>query len=231
MKYFLIGLFVLGVVLGATAPASAGLYSVSVGYADNLRADPFFPNPWQGSPNTIFVGAAPAGFDAGAIMITNTSALPIVINDVTVNNFRDGSSYDLWGSNVIGVGQSLILTQTTSYNFDTSDNSAGGTPGSPSLNVPQVIITADGGTPQAFGDTGHVLDTGGFDLALYPSAKPGDPSGNESLNWRLIGTTGVGNPGGGSAVPEPASLTLFGLGTLGLLGYGWRRRKQTVATP
>jgi hypothetical protein len=30
----------------------------------------------------------------------------------------------------------------------------------------------------------------------------------------------------GAEIPEPSTLTLFGTGTLGLLGYGWRRRKR-----
>src|SRR5262249_12924591 len=30
-------------------------------------------------------------------------------------------------------------------------------------------------------------------------------------------------------VPEPSSLTLLGIGTISLLGYGWRRRKQAAA--
>jgi PEP-CTERM motif len=32
-----------------------------------------------------------------------------------------------------------------------------------------------------------------------------------------------------SAVPEPASIALFGIGGAGLLGYGWRRRKVAMA--
>jgi hypothetical protein len=33
----------------------------------------------------------------------------------------------------------------------------------------------------------------------------------------------------GSSVPESSTLTLLGLGTLGLLAYSWRRRKPAVA--
>ncbi|MBI1925414.1 PEP-CTERM sorting domain-containing protein [Candidatus Poribacteria bacterium] len=34
--------------------------------------------------------------------------------------------------------------------------------------------------------------------------------------------------GGIAPIPEPSSLLLFGVGILGLLGYGWRRRKQAA---
>ncbi len=34
--------------------------------------------------------------------------------------------------------------------------------------------------------------------------------------------------GAGAVVPEPSTLTMFGIGALGLFGYG-RRRRQTSA--
>jgi hypothetical protein len=208
--------------LGAWRPAQAADISVYVGYADNLRPSPFFPNPWDGSPNTIFVGAAPSGYDAGAIRIDNTSASAITINDVSVV-LPTGPTFDLWGSNVIPAHQSLILTQTTSYNFDTSDSPSlppgnfypdGGPPGSFAL----VTITANG-TPKTYDDTGHVLTTGGSDLAAFNNM-------NESLQWRPIGTTGVSNPGG--VVPEPSTLATAGIGALTLLGYTWRRHRRAA---
>jgi hypothetical protein len=35
-------------------------------------------------------------------------------------------------------------------------------------------------------------------------------------------------PSATTSVPEPSTLTLLCIGSLGLLGYGWRRRKQAV---
>jgi hypothetical protein len=59
------------------------------------------------------------------------------------------------------------------------------------------------------------------------------------FNTNVAGSDGTADSGGlvtqfgfgpaaASAAPEPASLTLLGIGALGLLGYGWRRRKQAA---
>src|SRR5262249_28239423 len=54
------------------AQADSPKIEVAVGYADNLRPSPFFPNPWAGSPNVVFVGEnSPNNEDSGAIRIVN----------------------------------------------------------------------------------------------------------------------------------------------------------------
>jgi hypothetical protein len=139
-------------------------------------------------------------------------------------------------------GQSIILTQDGNIagnnEFDTSD------PGSGSLNAtnncdpgnafaianaafcasiaPTVTVKIDG-VSTTLTDSGQVLDTGGFDVASGSSCPGGlgTPGAcNESLQWRPIGTTGIGNPGN---TPEPGSLILLGTGIASL---AMRRRKQ-----
>jgi MYXO-CTERM domain-containing protein len=65
-----------------------------------------------------------------------------------------------------------------------------------------------------------------------PDLQSGTRDGGIEPDWLRVGTDIVGQGTfnatfslSGQTVPEPASLTLAGLGALGLLGYGWWRRK------
>jgi hypothetical protein len=55
------------------------------------------------------------------------------------------------------------------------------------------------------------------------------PTSLGSLGFSRISDTGtftatLGTP----AAPEPTSLTLLGIGAVGIIGYGWRRRKRAA---
>jgi hypothetical protein len=56
-------------------------------------------------------------------------------------------------------------------------------------------------------------------ISLVGSFAPTITSGN--------GISGIAAQPSAATVPEPASLTLVGIGAVGLLGYGWRRRSKS----
>lgn len=190
--------------------------------------------------------------DSGAVMLINNSGSDMTINGLTVNDRANGFVYTLWGS-FLGAGYTLhpneaaIFAQTAGENFDTSDfggnthatSYAGFDPTTNNcsngpiaaeascVNNSPIVTFTIGGTPTDLFDTGHVLDTGGYDSAGYNHLHTGGGgvpqfNTNESLQWRLIGTTGIGNPGGGG-VPEPSSITLLGGALLG--SFAMLRRK------
>ena len=231
---------VLSLALMLPLQAMAGSYEVFVGYADNLRATPFFPTPFFEDPSVaLYVGQDPSlsQLDAGAVMVLNNGGTNITLNGLTVSVPGNGWTDPSWNSSipalgqVLTPGQSAIFTQTAQFNFDTSDPgyvsknlfdncSVGPTAATPVCinNAPFVDPTVNG-VLSVLRDTGHVLDTGGFDANCCLL------NGNESLQWRLIGTTGVQDPGG-NGVPEPASVLLLGSGLVGLAA--WLRKQQRL---
>jgi hypothetical protein len=203
----------------AGSVAQAGAIQVYVGYADGLRGPGFFPNPWNGDTGVTFIGDASGSADAGAIRIDNVGATSMNITDISVT-MAGGQNFDLWGNpGTLLPGNKLIVTETAHYNFDTSDYPTT-SPGFPwpdgeTAHAPHISITIDG-TVYNFLDTGHILDTGGFDYAAI---------GNESFQWRPVGTTGTSNPGGNPNVPDSTGIEVLLMGTLSLGGFSWVLRK------
>lgn len=188
--------------LAAMALQSTPALGVFVGYADSSSASLNFPTPWKGSPNVVFVGSG-TPVNAGAIRIDNPGSAPLTIDSVAVDLQRSNAQFNLWGSFTIPGGASAILTQTQPGNFDTSAFpivACGGTLAAGETRIPKITITM-GGTPQTFLDAAHVLDTGGFDLSCR---------GNESLQWRQIGSAGIESPAGHLALTPPSQSSAGG---------------------
>lgn len=149
---------------------------VYVGYANTTQpgaqaAD--LPNPWYGSPNVVFQGT-PTNFDTGAVRIDNPSGSVLTIDRVSVD--IGAQHLEIWPAGLkVPAHSSLILTQTTGTNFDTSDTNPPNC--QPSTETPVVHMTI-GGKTRDYADVNRVLTTGGVDR--------GNCGGLESHPWERI---------------------------------------------
>jgi hypothetical protein len=178
----------LGLSLGAvgTAGAAADPHSVqvSVGYADTLHTSPgFHPHPWKFNTAVQFIGTS-STWDAGALKLHNPSANPLTVDDVSVDFLAFGVfpfvTYDIWGPYPLTVAKkgTLILTQTSFFNFDTSE------PGGFAIcenifgivGVVHVTVGVQSPETKTFVDSGLILNTGGIDVANCGG-------GNEGHEW------------------------------------------------
>ncbi|HEX9984114.1 MAG TPA: Ig-like domain-containing protein [Thermoanaerobaculia bacterium] len=193
-----------------TAAVDASALDLFVGFADSSSPSANFPTPWQGAPNVVYLGGGHP-VNAGAIRIDNPGSVPVTIDKVSVDLQRAGAEFALWQNFTIPARGAAILTQTQPGNFDTSAYPlvpCGATLPANDTRVPKITITA-GGTSASYLDSAHVLDTGGFDSSCR---------GNESLQWRRIGTSGL-DAAGGTLGLTPANLNGNGGSPVTLLAH------------
>jgi PKD repeat protein len=169
--------------------------SVFAGYYDTHH-DSFLqakPDPWKGSPNTLFVGtpdSSSGGWDTAAVMVTNKGSGTLTGVNVTVD--VDQQRFALWGAQSVPAGQSVIFGQTGFENFDGSDTSPAGCYGcNPSLCITSVVKAIPvvhvmiGATTTNYQDPKQILNTQGADKAGCPDT--GGTRNDESETWQALG--------------------------------------------
>jgi hypothetical protein len=173
----------------------------------------------KADPITISVGGAT--FSAGADVVTlsaNTVTLDLTAGVPLTTNIQPGTFH---------IGDSGTLNQTFPF----------------TLSRPVTI----NGVAQVLSQSGQLAITPTADTLTLSASLPTtfNLGGGSTAQFNFLGLTSTSGVLGdfpivvpavvslsspSSTIPEPASLTLFGVGTLGLLGYRWRKRAAPASS-
>jgi hypothetical protein len=165
----------------------------------------------QGDVGHGTLNAVPSGLGDGSLLVTN--------GELYVTSSSDGNN-SVGAYYLVSGGPGITPSPNGDFSIDNliypANNAASGV--NPAISSNPSFLTAWG---LLFSKGAGELEVNIFGNGL------GDYAFYTGLNG---GIYPIQSPTGGTLTvaptPEPASLTLLGLGSLGLLGYGWRRRKQ-----
>jgi len=110
-------------------------------------------------------------------------------------------------SRVAGAGPATLLALNGSWFMDNA-------PGT-------VTYVRDAGGTAAFVDS---IGAGTLSWLAWDFCECSEPDDLQADWFSLLGTGAIENP-----VPEPSSVALFAIGAVGMMGYGWRRKKKIAA--
>jgi hypothetical protein len=219
-----------GGAIGAGSSVSTPLNASATNSADAASRftinDVIFSNTtgetsFSGSANFLLRGSYSVHkADLNGLIVTSISTLQLTctadggsVNGAYIAEFDSGGNFQLSSSGVLS-GLTGGPSSDVSVPFSVPISGQANTPITVEaiLGINTVASLGTMGTT----DFGHTL-----------SFAPSGPVFNLPPGWTANSISGniVDNRFVGAAIPEPSSLTLLGLGSLGLIGYGWRRRR------